>query len=105
MKKILLTTSVISICALLLASCAQSETTVTDSASSTVNLTDEPVAFADTLSVGTRDNTPICLVPAASGITVYSNALASIDASNAAEGYIMVNYKGNISAFFWRWFL
>ena len=94
MKKILLTTSVISICSLLLASCAQSETTVTDSASSTVNLTDEPVAFADTLSVGTRDNTPICLVPAASGITVYSNALASIDASNAAEGYIMVNYKG-----------
>ena len=70
-------------------SCAQSDT-----ASSTVALTDEPVAFADTLGTASRDNSPICLVPAASGITVYSNALAAIDASNAAEGYIMVNYKG-----------
>ena len=94
MKKILLTTSVISICSLLLTSCTQSGMTTTDSASSTVTLTDESVAFADTLSTGTRNNTPVCLVPVASGITVYSNALASIDASNAAEGYIMVNYKG-----------
>lgn len=70
-------------------SCAQSDTI-----SSTTTLTDEPVAFADTLNTGTRDNTPFCLIPVASGFTVYSNALASIDASNAAEGYIMVNYKG-----------
>jgi transglutaminase-like putative cysteine protease len=31
---------------------------------------------------------------ATSGITVYSNSLAAIDASNVSEGYIMVNYKG-----------
>ncbi len=41
-----------------------------------------------------RDNTPVCLVPQASGDIVYSNELASIDASNISEGYIMVNYKG-----------
>ena len=54
-------------------------------------LSDEPTA----LSSGIRNNTPICLVPTASGIIVYSNSLASIDASNTSEGYVMVSYKGN----------
>lgn len=30
-----------------------------------------------------RDNTPVCLVPAADGITVYGNDLASLDAAHA----------------------
>lgn len=57
-------------------------------------LLDEEVPTTTLNAAGTRDNTPVCYVPTASGITVYSNALAEIDASNTAEGYIMVNYKG-----------
>ncbi len=94
MKKGLLTTSIVSICSMLLMSCAQNTTTSTVSDSSTVSLADEPVASFASLDSGTRSNTPVCLVPTASGVTVYSNALAAIDASNASEGYIMVNYKG-----------
>jgi hypothetical protein len=58
-------------------------------------ITDEK-APAATLSgaIGARDNTPVCYTPTASGVTVYSNSLASIDASNTSEGYIMVDYKG-----------
>jgi predicted small lipoprotein YifL len=41
-----------------------------------------------------RDNTPVCYTPVASGETVYANSLASIDASNTAQGYIMVKYTG-----------
>lgn len=43
---------------------------------------------------GTRDNTPVCLVPEAPGTEVYENDLATIDASNSSEGYIMVCYLG-----------
>lgn len=95
MKKILSTACVVSICSLLLLSAYhQNETTTYLSDSSSIHLADELVAFSDTLALGTRDNTPVCLVPMASGVTVYSNSLATIDASNANEGYIMVNYKG-----------
>lgn len=60
-------------------------------------LLDEEVPTTTLDAAGTRDNTPVCYVPVASGVTVYSNALAEIDASNTAEGYIMVNYKGTNS--------
>lgn len=43
---------------------------------------------------GTRDNTASVLIPAASGVTVFSCEVAHIDASNAAEGYIMADYTG-----------
>lgn len=43
---------------------------------------------------GSRDNTSVVLVPEASGIAVYSCDAAIIDASNAAEGYIMADYTG-----------
>ena len=43
---------------------------------------------------GTRDNTSVVLVPEAPGVTVYSCEVAIIDASNAAEGYIMADYTG-----------
>ena len=46
---------------------------------------------------GTRDNTIRVLKPEASGSEVYSNADASIDASNSAEGYVMVKYTGSAS--------
>lgn len=44
---------------------------------------------------GPRDNTPVCLVPEASGVTVYENEFAHLDASNADEGYVIVRYTGN----------
>ncbi|MBO6240402.1 MAG: transglutaminase domain-containing protein [Butyrivibrio sp.] len=43
---------------------------------------------------GTRDNTPVCLVPEASGVTIYENELAHLDASNTSEGYVIVRYTG-----------
>jgi transglutaminase-like putative cysteine protease len=55
---------------------------------------DEEAPTAAPSSTGTRDNTPVVYTPTASGVTVYSNALAAIDASNVSEGYVMVSYKG-----------
>ncbi|MCR5596349.1 MAG: lasso peptide biosynthesis protein [Lachnospiraceae bacterium] len=43
---------------------------------------------------GTRDNTPVVLVPTQPGTVVYGNDLVSIDASNAGDGYISVTYFG-----------
>lgn len=37
------------------------------------------------------------LVPSADGIVVYGNDVVSIDASNTSEGYVMVQYIGNVS--------
>ncbi len=47
------------------------------------------------VSKGSRDNTAKVLLPEASGVEVYGNADASIDASNASEGYVMVAYLGD----------
>jgi transglutaminase/protease-like cytokinesis protein 3 len=41
-----------------------------------------------------RDNTPLVLVPQASGKVVYGNAKVKIDASNVTEGYLMIKYSG-----------
>ncbi len=46
-------------------------------------------------SKGSRDNTIKVLTPEASGVDVYSNADAAIDASNASDGYVMVKYTGS----------
>lgn len=37
-----------------------------------------------------------CLLPVASGVTVYGNNSVSIDASNISEGYVMVCYQGGV---------
>lgn len=42
-----------------------------------------------------RDNTPVVLTPSADGTTVYNNDYAFIDASNLAQGYVMVSYSGS----------
>lgn len=44
---------------------------------------------------GSRDNTSIVLVPEASGATTQVCDSATVDTSNAAEGYIMAEYHGN----------
>lgn len=41
-----------------------------------------------------RDNSPVCLIPAADGITVFGNDYVSVDASHMDEGYLMVSYSG-----------
>ena len=44
---------------------------------------------------GSRDNTPVCLVPKAPGETVYENEYAHLDASNIDEGYVVMSYTGS----------
>lgn len=46
---------------------------------------------------GLRDNTPRCLVPTAGGSAETHNEYASIDYSNASEGYFMACYTGTCS--------
>ncbi len=43
---------------------------------------------------GSRDNTPVCLVPEAPGEVIYENEYARMDASNISEGYIVMRYTG-----------
>ena len=45
-------------------------------------------------SSATRDNTPEVLTPSADGKDTYTCDVSTIDASNVAEGYVMVNYTG-----------
>lgn len=42
-----------------------------------------------------RDSTPQVLTPAADGAVVYQNDVATVDASNTSQGYVMVNYNGS----------
>lgn len=53
------------------------------------------VSTQDSSSAGTRDNTPQVLKPEASGADVRQCEVATADLSNAAEGYIMVDYTGD----------
>ena len=48
-------------------------------------------------SKGSRDNTPKVLVPEATGSEAYSCDVATIDASNSAQGYVMAKYTGSNS--------
>lgn len=41
-----------------------------------------------------RDPTPKVLTPSADGTTTYQNDVASIDASNLSQGYVMASYSG-----------
>ncbi len=43
---------------------------------------------------GSRDNTPVCLVPTAGGKDVYKNNYARLDATNSSDGYVVVTYTG-----------
>lgn len=49
----------------------------------------------DTTQKGGRDNTSVVYVPQASGTTTHSCNVATIDASNVAQGYIMATYFGS----------
>lgn len=59
-------------------------------------ITEDPVPSAEPAdSKGSRDNTPICLVPEAPGTVTYGNEVVTIDASNISEGYLCVSYLGD----------
>lgn len=44
---------------------------------------------------GSRDSTPVVLVPAADNYYTESSDVASMDASHTDEGYVMINYYGS----------
>lgn len=46
------------------------------------------------VSTPARDNTPQVLVPSADGTQVFETEEVCVDASNLAEGYVMIKYKG-----------
>ena len=75
-----------------LLSCGNQEAAYSSDSSSSEGTSTEAVAKE---SNGSRDNTIRVLTPEASGLEVYSNDDASIDASNASEGYVMVKYTGS----------
>lgn len=46
---------------------------------------------------GTRDNTPVVLIPEASGEKTIGNSQITFDLSHSDEGYVMVKYQGSNS--------
>jgi len=52
------------------------------------------VQTTDPTVKGSRDNTPVVLVPESPGTTTLGNELVTIDISNAHDGYISVEYLG-----------
>lgn len=66
-------------------------TTTDDHSTSQLNT----ISQTQTDSAPVRDNTPVCLVPTASGTNEVHNDVSSIDYSNSSEGYIMADYYGN----------
>ena len=66
-----------------------SETLMADTSSKSSSTTEAPGPL--------RSNTPVILIPEASGDVVYDNDLASIDASHLDDGYVMAKYTGSVS--------
>lgn len=76
-------------CALLITGCGDAAGSA-GSGRSNAYRSDENVSHEK----GSRDNTPVCLVPTAPGNLVYENEFAHVDASNISEGYVVVRYIG-----------
>lgn len=55
----------------------------------------EPDVKVESTSSATRSNETVVLVPEAGGTMLYGTDEFEIDASNSAEGYIVVNYSGD----------
>lgn len=68
---------------------------VTGCGNETAPIQADPAHYVEPTGQGSRDNTPVCLTPEASGINVIGNELVSIDISNASEGYIITEYTGS----------
>ena len=64
------------------------------STTSTATASNPSTESEQTSEVGTRDNTPVCLVPEYPGTVVYGNDLVKVDATNTSDGYVCVEYTG-----------
>lgn len=67
------------------------------SAASSELSTDTGDGTEDNQDTGKRDNTPVVLVPETDKTSLYEGADVSLDASGAANGYILVRYSGSAS--------
>ncbi len=77
-----------------LSGCGESEDPIEDFSRTVVQPRPEPAPDVEIPATervkGSRDNTPVCLVPEAPGEVVYENEYAKVDASNTSDGYIVV---------------
>lgn len=64
---------------------------------STTTIETDSTALSDSEGKEKRDNTPLCLEPTAPGTLTAGNEYATVDYSNATDGYIMVDYLGSVS--------
>jgi len=85
LKKCALLFSTLLVVCIIFSGCGKQPTPQENSSSSEPSVTQK----------GTRDNVPIVLIPEATNVTIFTCEVASIDASNVAEGYIMTNYIGS----------
>lgn len=60
-----------------------------------VSLPESPVPASVGKEKGSRDNTPEVLTPVAAETTTFKCDVATIDASNTSEGYVIVSYTGS----------
>lgn len=87
-----------------LAGCGQNGQFIPDTpviSPSQVEISQEEVSTSagipdDSEKSGTRDNTPVCLVPTADGVAEARNDVAVIDYSHAEQGYVCANYTGSV---------
>ena len=70
---------------------SESVTATADIDTNSTSASSEAVSVAPS---NLRDSSIVCLVPSAPGVVIYSNSVASIDASNQSEGYVCVRYDG-----------
>ncbi len=102
-KKLFLTSLLISYCffSILQSGCSDSTMGSAPTPTQTEDLYNEDVPSSNHLPSATgseeflRDNTPVCLVPLADGISVAENSSALIDYSHSSDGYICVKYMGD----------
>lgn len=101
-RKICLTTTYL-LLATMLWGCGNDSQTIPDTpdvTASPVEIRQEGVSTSASVpgsETGTRDNTPLCLVPEADGILEMRNDVAVIDYSHAGQGYICADYSGSVS--------
>ncbi len=101
-RKICLTTTYL-LLATMLWCCGNDSQTIPDTpdvTASPVEIRQEGVSTSASVpgsETGTRDNTPLCLVPEADGILEMRNDVAVIDYSHADQGYICADYSGSVS--------
>ncbi len=85
-RKIFLQLYIVALMCFLLAGCSKDDN----------NGVSIPSETLDPTIQGTRDNTSYVLTPFASGVDVHICDVATIDTSNASEGYIMASYTGDV---------